>query len=92
MADSRLSELTAATSVGASDLLYLVQSSTSKRITTSNLIAGLTQVKSAPANNKGTTGDVKGMLAFSNTHLYVCITSYTDGTANIWKRTSISDW
>ena len=34
MADSKVSELTSATSVGGSDFLYLVQSSTSKKITT----------------------------------------------------------
>lgn len=37
MADSKVSELTSATSVGGSDLLYLVQSNTSKKITASNL-------------------------------------------------------
>jgi hypothetical protein len=36
MADSKVSELTAATSVGGSDLLYLVQSNTSKKITAAN--------------------------------------------------------
>lgn len=33
MADSKVSELTSATSVGGSDLLYLVQSNTSKKVT-----------------------------------------------------------
>lgn len=33
MADSKVSDLTSATSVGGSDLLYLVQSNTSKKIT-----------------------------------------------------------
>jgi hypothetical protein len=39
MADNKLSQLTAASSAAASDLLYLVQSSTSKRITVSNLFS-----------------------------------------------------
>lgn len=39
MADSKVSELTAATSVGGSDLLYLVQTNTSKRITAANFFA-----------------------------------------------------
>jgi hypothetical protein len=39
MADSKVSELTAATSVGGSDLLYLVQSNTSKKVTVANLFA-----------------------------------------------------
>ena len=39
MADSKLSELTAATSVAAADTFYLVQSSTSKGVTAANLFA-----------------------------------------------------
>ena len=39
MADSKVSELTTATSVGGSDLLYLVQSNTSKKITAATLFA-----------------------------------------------------
>lgn len=41
MADSKVSELTAATSVGGSDLLYLVQSNTSKKITAANFFANI---------------------------------------------------
>jgi len=41
MADSKLSELTAATSAAASDLMYIVQSSTSKKITVANLFSSL---------------------------------------------------
>lgn len=37
MADAKLSELTAATSAASSDSMYLVQSSTSKKITVANL-------------------------------------------------------
>lgn len=39
MADSKVSELTAATSVGGSDLLYLIQSNTSKKVTAATLFA-----------------------------------------------------
>jgi len=39
MADSKVSELTAATSAGSSDLFYIVQSNTSKKITIANLFA-----------------------------------------------------
>jgi hypothetical protein len=39
MADSKVSELTAATSAAGADSLYLVQSSTSKSITVANLFA-----------------------------------------------------
>tara|TARA_B100000287_G_scaffold435304_1_gene502950 strand:- start:3050 stop:3499 length:450 start_codon:yes stop_codon:yes gene_type:complete len=41
MADSKLSELTAATSVAAADTTYLVQSSTSKKVTIANLFANI---------------------------------------------------
>lgn len=44
MADSKVSELTAATSVGGSDQLYLVQSNTSKRVTASTLFENLGNV------------------------------------------------
>jgi hypothetical protein len=49
MADSKVSELTAATSVGGSDLLYLVQSNTSKKVTVNTLFANANN-----ANLKGT--------------------------------------
>jgi hypothetical protein len=39
MADSKVSELTTATTVGGSDLLYLVQTNTSKKVTTATLFA-----------------------------------------------------
>lgn len=41
MADAKLSELTAATSAAASDSMYLVQSSTSKKITVANLFGDI---------------------------------------------------
>tara|TARA_A100001234_G_scaffold211841_1_gene212840 strand:- start:328 stop:774 length:447 start_codon:yes stop_codon:yes gene_type:complete len=41
MADSKLSELTAATSVDASDTLYVVQSSTSKKVTAANIFGAI---------------------------------------------------
>lgn len=44
MADSKVSELTAATTVGGSDLLYLVQSNTSKRLPISTLFANASNV------------------------------------------------
>ena len=41
MADSKVSELTAATSVNSADVLYLVQSSTDKKLSMSTLLANL---------------------------------------------------
>lgn len=44
MADTKVSELTAATSVGGGDILYLVQSNTSKRLPVSTLFANAANV------------------------------------------------
>lgn len=44
MADSKLSALTAATTAGGSDLLYLVQGTSSKKITVSNFLGGMGNV------------------------------------------------
>lgn len=44
MADSKVSELTSATSVGGSDLLYLVQSGTSKKIAASTFFENMGNV------------------------------------------------
>lgn len=41
MADSKVSELASATSAGGSDVLYLVQSNTSKKITIANLFGDI---------------------------------------------------
>jgi hypothetical protein len=91
MADSKVSQLTAATSAGASDLLYVVQSSTSKKIDAGNLFASMTQMVTAPATSIGVAGNKKGMIAFDSTFLYVCTANYT-GSSNIWKRASITSW
>lgn len=44
MADSKLTELTAATSVNGADVVYLVQSSTDKKLSISTLLANLPDV------------------------------------------------
>lgn len=92
MADSKLSELTAGTSLNASDLFYIVQSGASKRITAANVLAGLNQIKSPPANVKGTAGDKAGMIAFDSSNIYFCVETYSTGVANIWRRVTITTW
>jgi hypothetical protein len=92
MADSKLSELTAATSVNASDMLYLVQSNASKRISAANLIAGLTQLSSPPANVKGSAGDKAGMISFDSANAYFCVENYSTGTTNIWRKVTLTTW
>lgn len=44
MADSKVSDLTSATSVGGSDYLYLIQSNTSKKVTASTLFSNMSNV------------------------------------------------
>ncbi len=44
MADSKLSELTSATSVGVADLLYVVQNNTSKKVTAAVLFENMSNV------------------------------------------------
>ena len=44
MADSKISELTSATSVGVADFLYIVQSSTSKKVTPAVLFSNAANV------------------------------------------------
>ena len=49
-----------------------------------------TQIKwGTPATSKGVMGDQQGMTMIDATYIYTCITTYVDGTANIWKRTAI---
>lgn len=55
MADSKVSGLTAATSLGGSDLLYLVQSNTSKKITVANFFSNASNVKLSGNINIGGT-------------------------------------
>ena len=43
------------------------------------------QLVNTPADEIGQTGDSAGMIAFSSSHLYMCISAY-NGTNNIWKR------
>lgn len=42
---------------------------------------------SVPETSKGQLGDVLGMFAVDTSYFYVCTADYTDGEADIWKRT-----
>lgn len=41
-----------------------------------------------PSTSKGSSGDYAGMIAFDNDYIYYCTNGYTDGVADIWKRTA----
>ena len=55
-----------------------------------NVANSLIIVTTAPANNKGSGGDTKGMVYLANDYFYYCTTAY-DGTTNIWSRIASTD-
>jgi hypothetical protein len=76
MADSKVSELTSATSLGGSDVFYLVQSNTSKKITTATIFANAANVTLKDVITVGSTPQslgAAGIVSLSTpiTHLSV---------------------
>jgi hypothetical protein len=76
MADSKVSELTSATSLGGSDVLYLVQSNTSKKITAATVFANAANVTLKDVITVGSTPQslgAAGIISLSTpiTHLSV---------------------
>jgi hypothetical protein len=88
----KLSATTEVTSAASTDDLYIVSSGNSRRIEAGNLFSSMTRFSSAPATAKGVAGDKIGMLAFDTNYIYICTATYTSGTANIWRRASITEW
>lgn len=97
MADQKLSELAALTSVSNDDLLYIVRSGVSKRITVSsvastikvpklvaatNTSVSLTLVATVPATSTST--GTTGHLAYDSDYLYLCVDT------NTWVRTALT--
>ena len=39
-----------------------------------------------PATHHGVAGDIKNDIKYDDTHMYICVADYTDGSAVIWKR------
>lgn len=39
-----------------------------------------------PVTHHGSAGDLKNDIRYDDTHIYLCIADYTDGSAIIWKR------
>jgi hypothetical protein len=50
----------------------------------------LIYIASAPANNKGSGTDTKGMVFLANNFFYYCTANY-NGSSNIWSRISSTD-
>ena len=74
MADAKVSELTSATSVGGSDLFYIIQSNTSKKISASSLFSSLGNVTLSGNINIGGTPQIlssPGLITLTSpiTHL-----------------------
>lgn len=97
MADQKLSELAALTSVSNDDLLYIVRSGVSKRITVSSVAASikipklvaatdtsvsLTLVATVPATSTST--GTTGQLAYDSSYLYLCVAT------NTWVRATLT--
>ena len=85
MADSKVSELTAATTVAAADQFYLVQSSTSKKLTAANLFANVaTPVSfSDKINIAGTAQTLTGAGTISTASTITLLNPGSSGTLDI---------
>lgn len=66
MADAKVSELVTATSLGGSDLLYLVQTNTSKKITAATLFANAANVNLSGVTTLGGTPQSLGAPGIIN--------------------------
>lgn len=45
----------------------------------------------APESSVGQPGDLQGMVIFSSTHVYYCVSDYVNNSTNIWKRIAWSN-
>jgi len=86
MAEKKLSQLPVATSAAANDRIVILantsSSPTARTITTTNFantVAARLITNTAPASN--TSNGSPGQIAYSSTHVYVCIANNTWGRA-----------
>lgn len=97
MADQKLSELAALTSVSNDDLLYIVRSGVSKRVTVSSLATTMKVPRLVAASNSSvsltlvatvpetsTSTGTTGQLAYDSDYLYLCVDTDT------WVRTNLT--
>ena len=85
MADSKVSDLASATSIGGSDLFYLVQSNTSKKVTASTLYSNAANVSLSGRTTLGGTPQTLGAPGIVNVNAPITHLSAdaTGGTLNI---------
>jgi hypothetical protein len=56
--------------------------------TATKVTGAFTVIGAAPTTSKGVSGDLAGTIAADSTYFYYCTTDYTNGVADIWKRTA----
>ena len=56
--------------------------------TDTKITGKFTVISGVPSTSKGSAGDLAGTIAADSTYFYYCTTNYTDGVADIWKRTA----
>ena len=49
-------------------------------------------IKPAPSTAKGIAGDRQGDVRFDNNYVYYCTANWTNGVADIWKRSELTSW
>lgn len=85
MADQKLSDLTALPSaLAATDLFYVVRSSTDYKALGSDVFAAAVSFVTAPAT--ATSSGTAGQMAVTAFHLYICTAT------NVWRRVAIGSW
>lgn len=81
MADSKITDFSAATSVNSADVLYLVQSSTDKKLTISTLLANLPATLAKFSGVVAIGGTAQSVVNTGNVNTTATIT-YVTNTAN----------
>ena len=86
MADQKLTELASVSSVVTTDLLYLVHTGASKKVTAGQFMSSMATsiLVSAPAFV--TSAGTQGQLAFDSSNVYVCV------AASTWRRAALTTW
>lgn len=82
-------QTTATTNFNNISVLQTTTSALSSRVTSLES-AKIYYATSAPLTSKGQSGDLKGTIYATTNTMYICHTSYTNGTVDIWSRTSIT--
>ena len=77
------------TSIETNGDISIVPTGTGNIIVDANTI--IISTSKTPATVVGSSGDKKGMVAWDNDYIYVCVADY-DGSTSIWRRASATTW